>query len=407
MATIFRMKSGYAISLALNAVLLAVVIVRWTTSHPLAQPAAHPSPSSASASAADSAALTPTPAVDPIHLGAGWQTWIEPLRAAGVPTDVLAGLVRADFDHRWQAHQADLQTRYMRGELDADGLAAAALEHDAGLDRELQAALGPGPYRTWDMQRVLAGLHTDAAQLSAAERDTVYDLERSLRDASQQAQLDKLQGRIDQATLDSRQQGAQDALNQKLRALLGDQRAAQLQGADDTLGRLKRALSDTPLTDGQLEALAAAQRQWDRTRSDLVTRQVNTADASLDPAIQANDDRFRAQFDLIAGPGAYDRYAKSQDSRYVDLQRNAGRWGVAPGEVDQVFADLRNFEDTVQAYTRDAESRAVATPTIAAALQQFTAETQQQMKTELGPAAYAHLAANGVAPVVPPAPSGP
>jgi hypothetical protein len=318
------------------------------------------------------------------------------LRAARVPTDVLAGLVRADFDHRWQTRQSALQAKYMRGEIDADGLAAAGLEHDAELERELQAALGPEAFREWDMSRLLAGLNVDQAQLSARERSAVYELEHNLRDELHQAQLERFNGRIDQATLDAQEQHAQETANQKLGALLGEQRASGLQGADDTPGRLKRALNDLPLAPTQLDALAHAQGEWDRQRSDLVSLQVNTQNPALDDAIHANDEEWRRKFEQIAGPEAFNRYLRLQDSRYVDLQRFAGQWGLPPGKVDGVFASIENFEDTVREFRNDANDRNIAPSEINATLEQFTQRMEQDLKAQLGDVNFDRLESNGI-----------
>src|SRR5262245_16007973 len=54
---------------------------------------------------------------------AGWKPWVDTLRDAGVPTRVLARLVREGFDDHWQTRQADAQVAFMRGDLDVDGLA--------------------------------------------------------------------------------------------------------------------------------------------------------------------------------------------------------------------------------------------------------------------------------------------
>ncbi|HEY4246217.1 MAG TPA: hypothetical protein VGM64_05135 [Lacunisphaera sp.] len=390
------MKNGYAISVGVNAVLLSILVAQWTAMHaPVVNPrtggVATPAFSRHNGSQPSRATgVGPVPFID------GWRNWIDPLRAAQVPTDVLAGLVQADFDHRWQTRQSALQAKYMRGEIDADGLAAAGLEHDAELRRELQAALGPGPFREWDMNRLLAGLNVDRMQLSDRERGAVYDLERNLRDELQQAQVERFKGRIDQATLNAQEQQAQEAANQRLSALLGEQRASGLQGADDTLGRLKRALNDLPLAPTQLDALTHAQEEWDRQRSNLVSLQVNTQNPALDDAIQANDEEWRRKFEQIAGPEAFDRYVSSQDSRYVDLQRFATQWGLKPGKIDDVFASIENFEDTVREFRSDASDRNVAPSEINATLEQFTQRTEQDLKAQLGDTTYARLESNGI-----------
>lgn len=386
------MKKICAISLATNVLLLAALIA----STAIRRPASPPAPPAA-VPVARSAATPPAPGNGPpIRLGGDWHNWIEPLRAAQVPVDVLAGLVQADFDRRWQVRQAELQAKYLRGEIGSDQLALADLEREAALDREWQAALGPEGYRAWDMPRVLQGFASERAQLSAPERAAVYDLERGLRADLHQMQEDKLRGRIDQATFDAKQQGAQDEVTQKLRALLGAPRASQLQGADDTPGTLQRALRDLPVTAPQFAALADVQQHWDRTRSALVTEQVGTQNPALSDRIAAAETQWRQDFERIAGAAALERYLQAQDSRYADLQRHAARWGVAPDAVDPIFARLKNFEETVRAYRLDAQARAVAPAASETTLRQFGRDAERQLKTEVGAPAYDHLTANGI-----------
>jgi hypothetical protein len=331
-----------------------------------------------------------------VVLGTGWQSWLEPLRKAGVPTGVLAELVESDFEKRWQSRQVEIQGRYMRGEIDADGLAAASIEHDIEMDRDVRAALGSTEYRAWDMDRVLGGLRVGEARLSDGERGHVYDLERGLQDTLRQVQEDKLNGAIDGATAAQRQKDSEGAVGQKLRDLLGDHRAILLEGADDTVGNIRRNLADVQLSDGQVAALADAQRQWDQTRSALVNEQVNTQDAGLNGIIAAKADEWQAQFAQIAGEPALQQYLKQQDSRYVELRRNADRWGVPAEKIDGIYDVLRDYSDSVGVYQQDANARGVDSAAMAAAEKQFAAENDELLAQELPSATYAHLKANGL-----------
>jgi hypothetical protein len=174
------MKRRYQLSVALNALLLIALLWEGRAQRPWAARPSSPSVKSASVSPQGPRPLTP------VQIGGGWRQWIDPLRDAHVPAEVLAGLVQADFDRRWRARQAELQGKYMRGEIDADGLAAAGIGREIELERDLKAALGPAAYRAWDMDRVLGGLNADQAQLSDQERGRVYDLERGLQDELRQ-----------------------------------------------------------------------------------------------------------------------------------------------------------------------------------------------------------------------------
>ena len=388
------MTKALPISLGINVLLAAAFVQVYTHTNFSVNPVA-PAPRLEEMPAAAKVSDQLSPVV-PVKVGSGWQTWIEPLRAAHVPARVLAGLVQADFEERWQKRQTDLQKKYMRGEIDADGLAAAGLEHDTALEHEQEEALGPSAYHDWDRQRVLQGMNIDSAHLSDSEKNAVYTLERNLQSQTRVVQLDKLRGKIDQATSDQQQQNAEKELTDKLRALLGDARAARLQGADDTLGNLKRAFPGSTLTPAQLDQLAQAQRSWDRTRSTLTTEEVNSDDPRYENEIRANDRTWRARFEEIAGPAAFDQYTKSQDSRYTDLMHNANRWGLGAAQAEQVFGQIKAYEEAVQQYTLETDARGVDLAVRNHALQQFRTQSAQALEASLGPAKYDELAANGL-----------
>ena len=362
-----KITIGHALSLGLNGLLLALVVILWRTTAPVAPAPPGPRATLTHPPAADPA--PPGPA--PVRIGAGWPQWIESLRRAGVPADVLAGLVRADFDKRWQTREAEMQRQYLQGHADADALAALALEHDARLDTELRSALGADAFRRWDMARVMDSLNVRQMQLSDTERDAVYELERGLQDDLRKAQANKLRGEIDQATLHSVEQNAQEAVTQKLRALLGEQRAAQLQ-----------ALSDV-------------QRDWDQTRSRLVELQNNTGDLAYAGAIQQAEEKWRGEFQGMVGASAFEQYQKSQDSRYVDLRRFAARWQVSPREIEGIVDTVGIYDEIVRQYGLDAQARE-ADP--GAALQQLQQQTERSLQQRLGAERFAVLKQNGIVP---------
>ena len=394
-----KITPGHAVSLGLNGLLIAFLVVQWRTRAPEVVAPPVPLPTHSRAPGAGLAISKSAPAVRiPVQIGAGWPQWIESLRAAGVPADVLAGLVRADFDRRWQARETEMQRKYLQGQADADALAALALDHDARLETELRAALGADEFRRWDMTRVMQSLNPDRVQLSDSERDAVYELERSLRDDLRNVQAAKLRGDIDQATLNSREQSAQEAVAQKLRALLGEPRATQLQGVDDTRGNLQRGLSTVPLSDAQLNALTDVQRHWDQTRSELVTLQNNTGNPAYAAAIRQAEEKWRGEFQGIAGANAFEQFLKSQDSRYADLRRFAASWQVAPAEIDGLFDTVGNFDETVHEYALDAQAREADPGATHAVLQQFQQETERSLELRLGAERFAALKRNGIVP---------
>ena len=402
-----KLTTGHWISLGLNVVLISVLLMDRVERHNERSLHSEPAPVRTAVSPARSTSPAAPPhaaSLPVIAPGSDWRQWLEPLRTAGVPTPVLATLIREDFDRRWQARQEEMQKKYMAGTADADALAAFALEHDIRLEEETRAALGEEAYRRWDMERILQGLNLTNVTLSDSERDAVYDLERRKREEARAAEKDKLEGKIDQANMEARQRAAEEQANQRLRALLGEQRAATLQGAavDDTLGNLKRSLNETPVSDAQLQELANIQREWDRKRSELATLETNTQDPSYTAALREAEEKWRADLQRVLGPDGYERFLKGQDSRYAEMQRHAKSWNLSPAEIDHVFSTLTNFEEAVREYDRDARTREISRESVRETVDQFAQQTEQSLQQNLGPDRYETLKRNGVAPTATP-----
>jgi hypothetical protein len=387
-----KIGRGCAISLGLNVLMLALVLTRWH------MPVPNGVQTSIPASTPAQTTPTITEAKTPVTLGTGWQSWIESLRRAKVPPEVIADLVKADFDRRWQTRQAQLQQKYIRGEADADTLALLDLEHESQQETELRQALGENDFRHLYMVRVLQSLHIDQVQLSDSERNAVYELESGLRDELRTAQGEKLRGTIDQATLNARQQAVQETVAQKLRTLLGEQRATLLLGVDATQGELNRSLRDASLSEVQRNALVQLQRSWDQTRSDFAQAQTATGDPSYANALEHAEEKWRRDFQQIAGTNVFDQFLKTQDSRYTALRRYADAWRISPRELEEVFTTLADFDRSSREYEHDATARGVDPSIQRETNRQFERETAQLLQQRLGATRFAVLKQNGIVP---------
>src|SRR6185295_4749221 len=67
-----------------------------------------------------------------------WRQWVDQLRAAGVPNRLLAKLVLADFEERWQKREDEFQRKYARGEADLDEMPLLVDDRDREQERELR-----------------------------------------------------------------------------------------------------------------------------------------------------------------------------------------------------------------------------------------------------------------------------
>src|SRR6185437_8932695 len=90
------------------------------------------------------------------------QSWIEQLRAAGVPNTILARVVLADFEDNW-----DSRLEECRG--DAQKMAALQCEKERNEDAEMRAALGDEGFKQWDEERMLREADVGRIPLTASE----------------------------------------------------------------------------------------------------------------------------------------------------------------------------------------------------------------------------------------------
>src|ERR1700679_2941077 len=131
------MKPGtsFRISLALNAVLAASFVV-FATHRPVQKKSPPPLPKPV----VSAVFAPPKPTKLALNHGTNepvWQDWLQQLKDAGVPNDVLAGLVASDFENRWDKQRREMERRFKRGELGDDWLARFELQHGEEQEKEM------------------------------------------------------------------------------------------------------------------------------------------------------------------------------------------------------------------------------------------------------------------------------
>src|SRR5213075_434489 len=103
------MKRWLITSLVINVVLIALLLF---TTRPV-ETEVVPAPQIAEAAAGSNVptANVPPPKTVSVFRAAagGWHSWLDELRAAGVPNRILARLVSADFENRWEERQRAMQ----------------------------------------------------------------------------------------------------------------------------------------------------------------------------------------------------------------------------------------------------------------------------------------------------------
>jgi len=392
------MKTFLAAALILN-IVLAGALVRSVHRH---QPVTVAAPAPAASTVVESVQphlVTPSSVRAKAE---DWQSWLEQLRAAGVPDKVLAGLVVSDFEDRWERELGDMQRRYHDGEIDADEMERFDANHDALQEQELKTALGNDGFLKWDKERVLRDV--GSLRLSSSEDDALYQLRKDLAQKQREAAQAHSRGDIDEADFDTAQAAAQKEYDEKLKTLLGADRYAAMQNPDQPVkGDLARALKEVDATDAQFEALLSAQKQWNAQRAEVDRRSQTGSDqdGSYDEQIRAIDAARDAQYQRVLGTNGFDAFQKAQDSRYQTLQRYANAWQLSGGDVDHVYRALQYSNKAIDDYLQQARAlegrgEAVDWPKVEANIEQFSAQTQQNLRSYLGNDRFGKLQKNGV-----------
>lgn len=298
---------------------------------------------------AGSASLAPATIAGESDGAAEWPRWIRSLRAAGVSARLLATLVTADFDHRWENRQRELQHRFERGEIDAATLTHAQGDHDQEQDREVRAALGEADFHAWKKDLVLRDLTFAGVALSPAESDQIYAWRASVEAQRRALEAAHRRGEIDDASLADRAAAVAADGQAKINALLGDARLAVLNLADDGVEvSLRQTTAQLNLPAKEFDELADLQRARVALQNDL--DRANASDPSSSARHLAVDAARDEAYERILGPERFDEWRKSADRRYQVMQHYASALYLSDADIANVYASLQQQEKQARDY---------------------------------------------------------
>jgi hypothetical protein len=209
-------------------------------------------------------------------------------------------------------------------------------------------------------------------------------------------------GEIDQGECAELQAAAQADYERKLRAVLGDERYAALQGTDArAAGILRRDLQKLNVTNAQLKTALATQRQWDERRAGLDRqRQTNSlSDEAYEANIRAADAERDEGYRRALGSTGYDQLQKVQNAQYQTLKRCATAWELSDGDIDYLYQSLQTHQKHLADYQRRAgamtqQGQPVDGPSVSRDLQQFSRQTRDTLRNYLGAERFNKLAQN-------------
>ena len=323
--------------------------------------------------------------------------WVDQLRAAGVPNKILAQVVLADFEQRWDKRVEACRT-------DPDKVAALRVEHERDQEAEMRAALGEEGFRRWDQENMLREANTGKVPLTDSEANAIYDLKKKLQQRRWELDEARLNGEMDDAEINDATDQAYSEFNQQMKALLGDERYAKSQGTDDgnIADNLRQDLAGVNPTDSQFADILKSQQQLDERRAQLDKQfQDNPTSPDYAAQIKALDEARDGEYQRVLGTNVFDALQKEQDVGYSKMKRYENIWGLDDNKVDYVYGTIKYYEKSVQDYQAQAralesQGQSVDWDAVSKNLQQFAQQTRQALQNSLGQDSFNKMQRNGV-----------
>lgn len=285
----------------------------------------------------------------PTLTGPVWQQSLPQLRDAGVPNDVLAGLVLADFEIQWQKQLQEFEQRYQAGAVDDDERTRFEARRDEDQEQALRTALGEEGFRQWDKSYRLRDLDLGKLQLSSSQTDALYQLrkDRALKDRMLTEALRN--GAIDEADYDKQQTAAQQEYDQQFQMVLGYDRYEALQNSEEGMeGALRQRLKDVnSLYDSQLEVMVEAERKWNQQRTELDRRVKETPDQrqAYEEQARALDAARDQEYKQVLSTNDFDQLQRNRDHRYQLLKRHANTWSLSDSDIDYIYSTVQHYRE--------------------------------------------------------------
>lgn len=328
------------------------------------------------------------------------QWLVDQLRARGVPNNVLARIVWADLDWKWNQRGGELS---LKTHGDPATMAAFKMENAMSLDSEMRAALGEEGFKQWDRENMLREANQGKIELTSSETDAAYALWKKVQQRELELRQLKLKGEMDEADVAEAFDKSLSEYTQQMKSLLGDERYAKSQqiGGDASAASLRQELAKANPTDSQFQALLQTQQQWNDQRAALDKQfQDSQSSAAYAEQLKALNAARDQEYRRVLGDNAFDAMQKSQDPGYAQMKRYETLWGLDDKSIDSVYGTLKYYQKSAEDY--QAQARALETKGqtvdwagVSRNLEQFAQQTEQALQNYLGPDRYNRMAQNG------------
>ncbi|HXF10440.1 MAG TPA: hypothetical protein VN625_06615 [Desulfuromonadaceae bacterium] len=387
------MKTWLYLSLALNAILVAALALHKD----------HPAPAVVQLSPATLVTATPPAALKgPAITLAAKNTlpagWAQALRDAGVPDKLVNSIAAADYETRWQKQLEVMKKKFTEGLITEDEFTKFIKSHDADEETALRTSLGEAGFRQWDREKTLHSFDLEGLNLSDADTDALYQLQKGFDQQRRDMTMSKLNGDIDEATLESQTEAKQDEYEKKLKSLLGDARYASLQPGDSAVGDLRRNLAKLSASDEQVDAMMKGQQQWKDSRAkveaDLQAGKITSQ--QYDEQTKTIDAARDQLYQQTLGANAYADFQKNQDGRYQTMQRYASAWNLNDDDINHLYSAIQFAQNSVHDYqqrAKDTESKGepVDWDAVQKILHDYSQQTDETLQKYLGQERFTKL----------------
>ncbi|MGP8201881.1 MAG: hypothetical protein ACLQU4_20510 [Limisphaerales bacterium] len=314
---------------------------------------------------------------------------IDQLRTMDVPNDVLALVARVDFEVQWDS-------RFEECWGNRDKMAKVQLEMDMSKDAEMRAALGEEGFKQWDQKNMLWEAMSTEVDVTASEGAALYDLKKKLQQRELDLEQAKENGTMDDAEIADALNTAHSEFNEKMKALLGEDRYAKSQQLDDAFqaGILRHQLAGANPSDSQFQELFEAQQQRNQSLMELDPSSPDYAEQ-----YKALNDALDQEYQQTLGSNAFHILQESQDPGYSLMKKYENSWGLDDSKIDYVYNTMKNYAQSVQDYQAQfsalqSQGQNVDWDAVNAQLQQLTDQTGQALQNYLGQDSFNRLQRN-------------
>ncbi len=332
---------------------------------------------------------------------------VDQLRAMGVPNKVLARIVWADLDWKWNQRGGELS---LKTHGDPDTMARFKLENEMSLDAEMRAALGEEGFKQWDRENMLREANAGKIDFSPSETEAAYDSWKKVQQLDLELRRARLEGQMDDADANEVLGKAISEFRQQMKSLLGDERYAKSQQEDDgtTAASLRQDFAKANPSDSQFQELLKTQQQWNERRAELDKQfQDDQSSGAYADQLKALDKARDEEYQRVLGTNVFDALQKAEDPGYLRMKKYADLWGLDDNKIESVYATMRYYDKAVQDYqTRaralEAAGQSVDWDGVNKNLQEFANQTGVALQNYLGLDSFNKLQRNGLFELSPP-----